>query len=311
VLNCPVCDSPTQHQRLLCPTSFNYGSEHSLQECLDCETTYFQPSPTLNQLGTFYLAESYEFSRRSQEHRARVIVKKHLRTLNQGAFLDIGCGTGYLLNEIRARTNWSVYGVELSPRACDFAKDKLNLNTVINADLAAAKYQDNFFDVLHISEVLEHVPSPVEFLHECRRIIKPEGIMLLSLPNGQSDRQGLLDFWQANSKPPGHASGHIYFFSPASLRVLFVKTGFEILSSQTYAFKQGLRSLGLFPKRRGWAAMHQPRSVLEARNKDEIRVSSEKHSQLYYQVKYGLRDLMAVPGLHRIGHAFRLVIRPI
>ena len=311
MLKCPICNSLVHRQRFLCPASFNYGAEHVLQECLDCGVTYFQPPPTLDQLNTFYLVEGYEFSRHSQEHRARVIVRKHLRTTSQGAFLDIGCGTGYLLNEVRARTNWSVFGVELSPRACEFAKNSLKLDTIINSDLAGAQFKDGSFDVLHISEVLEHVPSPLSFLTECRRIIKPDGTLLLSLPNGQSDRQGLLDFWKENAKPPGHASGHIYFFSSKSLRVLLAKTGFEIVSSQTYAFKQGLRSLGLFPKRKGGSGMYQPRSTVEKENKKVVENPGAKHSDAYFRIRYGLRDLVSIPGMHRPGHAFRLVVRPV
>jgi 2-polyprenyl-3-methyl-5-hydroxy-6-metoxy-1,4-benzoquinol methylase len=308
--SCPICNGPVSHQVRLCPASFNYGSNHELVECLKCGGTYFDPSPTLDQLRVFYSVEGYEFSRYSQEHRAQVIAKKYLKDNQSGNFLDIGCGTGYLLNEIKAKTDWKVYGVELSTKASDFARHTLKLESVSNTDLSGAEYPDNFFDILHVSEVLEHVPSPVEFMRECRRIIKPEGTMLLSLPNGRSDRQGLLDYWRSFAKPPCHASGHIYFFSQKSLYLLARDTGFEITGSKTYAFKQGLRSLGLFPKRKNGHEMYAPRLKPEVQTTAEISVAEPKHSELFYRTKYKIRDFVTVSGMLRVGHGFRLVLKP-
>lgn len=306
---CSICGSSGQSQNKLCPASFNYGALHDLVECKVCKTTYFYPPPTLKQLETFYSAEGYEFNRHSQEHRAREIVRKYFQA-DIGRFIDIGCGTGYLLSKIQSSTRWGVFGVELSGKACAFARDSLRLKNIANSDLASANYESNFFDIVHVSEVLEHVPDPVAFLKECRRILKPGGLFLLSLPNGESDRQGLIDYWSLNRKPPGHASGHIYFFSPASLEFLMELTGFKITQSESYAFKQGLRSLGLWPKRKGWMTLHEPRGKAEVVNQETISIEPDKHGEFYYKFKYGIRDLFTVKGMHRIGHAFRLALEP-
>lgn len=307
---CLICGSSGESQGKLCPASFNYGALHDLVECKVCSATYFYPPPTLKQLEVFYSTEGYEFNRHSQEYRAREIVKKYLQA-DTGRFLDVGCGTGYLVSKIRSSSHWEVFGVELSGKACAFARDSLGLENVLNSDLAGARYDRNFFDIVHVSEVLEHVPDPVAFLKECRRILKPTGLFLLSLPNGESDRQGLIDYWRLNRKPPGHASGHIYFFSPASLEFLIELTGFKLVKSESYAFKQGLRSLGLWPKRKGWTVLHEPRSELEVVNNETIVIEPDKHEEFYYKFKYGIRDLFRLDGMHRMGHAFRLVMEPV
>ena len=307
---CSICGSSGESQSKLCPASFNYGALHDLVECKVCNTTYFYPPPSFEQLEIFYSVEGYEFSRHSQEHRAREIVSKYFQ-VDTGRFIDVGCGTGYLLSKVKSSTHWDVFGVELSGKACAFARDSLGLENIVNSDLAGANYDSNFFDIVHVSEVLEHVPDPLAFLRECRRILKPNGLFLLSLPNGDSDRQGLIDYWRLNRRPPGHASGHIYFFSPASLRFLMEQSEFEVIHSESYAFKQGLRSLGLWPKRKGGMGLHEPRSRPEVINNETIVIEPDQRGEFYYKLKYGSRDLFRLKGMHRIAHAFRLVMKPL
>jgi hypothetical protein len=114
-----------------------------------------------------------------------------------------------------------------------------------------------------------------------------------------------------NRRPPGHASGHIYFFSPASLEFLMERSEFKIIHSESYAFKQGLRSLGLWPKRQGGMALHEPRSRPEVMNNESIVVEPDRRGEFYYKLKYGSRDLFRLKGMHRIAHAFRLVMKPL
>jgi 2-polyprenyl-3-methyl-5-hydroxy-6-metoxy-1,4-benzoquinol methylase len=305
---CPCCGSSAK-QLFLCPATFNYGSHHELLECGACSVSYFNPVPSLTNLTTFYSTHDYEFNPHSQAARARTISRGYLRHKPLGRFLDMGCATGFLLDAVQRETGWEVHGVELVEKAARFANTVLHLKNVLNLDLERARYPDAYFDVVHISEVLEHVPDPAALLRECRRILKPDGLFFLSLPNGTADRQGMIDYWRLYRRAPGHASGHIFFFSERSLSTLLSASGFKVVASSTYAFKQGLRSIGLFPKRRNWEGMFAPRTEAEVPNETEIQLPERKHSDFYYCVKYGLREKFKVCGLQRFGLGWHLVCK--
>jgi 2-polyprenyl-3-methyl-5-hydroxy-6-metoxy-1,4-benzoquinol methylase len=280
-----------------------------LRECQTCGSTFFVPEPAPESLNKFYSVGGYDFNPNSQNARARKIAKKFLLGQPKGRFLDVGCATGFLLAAIRNETGWDVHGVELSDKAADFARETLKLNCVLNKALEDASYPDAFFDVVHVSEVLEHVPNPQAFLKECRRVLKPGGLFFLSLPNGLADRQGLLDFWRLYRKPPGHGSGHIYFFSPDGLEAMFRATGFRVLETKTYAFKQGLRAMGLFPTRARWERLFQPRQAAEVPNKLKIEFPRQRYPEFYYKLKYGLREKLEISGLKRWGLGWHLVLQ--
>jgi len=307
---CPVCGCVAKSTDLL-PVVFNFGSKHHLRECSSCESSYFYPFPTLDDLIKFYSTHGYEFNRHSASHRASVIVRNHIGQSTSGRFLDVGCATGFLLKEVQTLTGWDVFGVELSEKAATFARVGLQLRNVRQCDLLAAEFSTGFFDIVHISEVLEHVPDPLALLRECRRIVNPNGTFLLSLPNGLADRQGLIDYWRLHQEAPGHGSGHIFFFSKSGLESLVGRAGFRIVGSETYAFKQGLRSLGLFPERRGWEGMFAPRRESEVANTSEITTPRDKHSAFYYRLKYGVRESLTVPGLQRFGLGWHVFLKPV
>lgn len=304
-----LCCGADSGQKILFPVTFEYGSKHELIDCGSCGTAYFFPQPQTENLRAFYSIHSYEFNPHSQAGRARRLVSDYLRNQRPGKFLDVGCATGFLLHAIRSEVGWEVHGVELVEKAVNFAKAKLKLTHVLNEDLEGAAYPSGFFDVVHISEVLEHVPDPLALLIECRRILKPGGLFFLSLPNGVADRQGMIDYWKLYKKPPGHASGHIFFFSAPGLRLLLRSAGFEVQESHTYAFKQGLRSMRLFPKRKKWEGMFESRVEPELPSELEIELPHQKHSDFFYRMKYGLRERIRVRGMRRFGLGWHLVLR--
>ncbi len=99
-----------------------------------------------------------------------------------GKLLEIGCSVGYLL-EIAKKEDFEVYGIELNSAAVEFANNMLGENVVKNKTLKEANFDDNFFDVVVMNHVLEHIPDIPEFLNEAHRILKIGGILVISVPN--------------------------------------------------------------------------------------------------------------------------------
>ena len=98
-----------------------------------------------------------------------------------GRLLDVGCSTGKFLYAMQQR-KWQVQGVELSAYAAERARQALGLN-VYTGTLIEAAYEDYSFDAITLWDVLEHVPDPQATLKEIYRILKPGGLLLLSMPN--------------------------------------------------------------------------------------------------------------------------------
>lgn len=305
---CPICLS-NKAKATLCKVSFTYNTEFDLSECPDCRVIYCNPIPTTEQFIDFYSIGGYEFNRWKQESKAGTYIKKLNKKQSSGRFLDIGCATGYMINKIAADSDWEVYGVELSKKPANFARNELQLNNVTHGDIFSANYADAFFDCINISDVLEHVPSPVAFLAECRRILKPDGMVFLGVPNGHNDSRGLIRYYQKYHEAGCHASGHIFFFQKETFNHLFKATGFEVCEVKTVGIKNGLRNIGVLPRRAGWQEFYRPHREKEVEIESEIPlVAKKKYPDFYYRYRYLKHGWFSLNGIHDFGLDLNFVL---
>ncbi len=100
-----------------------------------------------------------------------------------GRVLDYGCGTGVLFEAALARAS-SVVGVDLVLTAARLWRDKRGLNgvTLLSPEAASADVEPGSVDVIVAAEVLEHIDDPTEVLAFFRRVLRPGGKLLVSLP---------------------------------------------------------------------------------------------------------------------------------
>jgi len=96
--------------------------------------------------------------------------------------LDIGCYEG-TISELVARNSNEVYGVDFSDKALDIAKDK-GIN-VFRADIEKDElaFKDSFFDVIIVAEIIEHIFDMRAFFEKIKRVLKPNGYIILTTPN--------------------------------------------------------------------------------------------------------------------------------
>ena len=307
---CPVCLQSVE-PRFLCKVNLVYGTEYDLVECPQCGVIHFSPLPTVSQLEAFYSSTYYDFDRSREEGKGMAFARRLNRWKTKGKFLDVGCATGFFISGIRDHSGWEVYGTDFGESAVRFARETLNLE-VRQGDLSDAGFPDAMFDYVHVNNVLEHVLDPVSLLRECKRVLKPDGIFFLSVPNGYNDSLDLIDFYKAEKKPARSKSGHIFFFPAKTLLRLFNDHGLVIQKKKTYSLKRGLRNAGVLPRKRDW------KKDLFPRDKPEIAVSSnivlpdepKKHSDFYYRYRFVQGNLQMVPGLYDFGLDFLFILRP-
>jgi len=95
--------------------------------------------------------------------------------------LDVGCGQGHFL-KLAKDSGWKVEGAELAKSACEYARQKFGIE-IKNKDLKEALFPDAYFDVVTLWNVLDHLLDPLDTLKEIYRILKPEGILVIRVPN--------------------------------------------------------------------------------------------------------------------------------
>lgn len=95
--------------------------------------------------------------------------------------LDVGCGIGRLSRLMREKRKAVVTGLDFSPWACE--KLRADGFDAIVSSLPAIPFPDAHFDVAVATEVLEHLDEPEKTLREMARVIRPGGIIMISVPN--------------------------------------------------------------------------------------------------------------------------------
>lgn len=148
----------------------------------------------------------------------------------RGRLLDVGCGDGAFLMQAQRR-GWEVAGTEISPWAAAHAAATLGCK-VFCGELRDAAYPEAHFDAVTLWHVLEHVTAPRSLLEEVRRVLAPNGVLLLAVPN-RNDRVMQAAYLLAKRRRPRLFSRHdrephLFHFSASSLRGLLAATGFAV-----------------------------------------------------------------------------------
>jgi 2-polyprenyl-3-methyl-5-hydroxy-6-metoxy-1,4-benzoquinol methylase len=221
-LCCPLCggtDTSLRYQKSTLP----------IRQCA-CGMVFLYPPPNNEQLLEIYQADYYQswgISGDDEATRAMKLgtFKRRIQQLSgliaPGKVLDVGCATGFFL-EVAFASGWEVYGVELSEYAAELARRRFGERIFIGT-LEQAQYSDGNFDLITLSDLLEHVPDLRSFLLEVRRVLRPGGILMIVTPNVASLTAQLM-----RSRWSHYKREHLFYFSPDTIMRLLRESGFTI-----------------------------------------------------------------------------------
>ena len=152
-----------------------------------------------------------------------------LHARDRGKLLDVGCGNGQFLAWM-SRLGWEGVGVDPDGDAVRIAKERFRV-TAFEGTIESVRFSENFFDVVTMHHVLEHVSDPIKTLAECHRVLRPGGKLVIVTPNAASLASRLMGTAWRGWEPPRH----LFIFSQRALREVVIRSGFTVCELHTLA----------------------------------------------------------------------------
>ena len=196
-----------------------------LVRCNRCGLQYLDPRPRADVILEGYSEGSDEnfvsqvAGRERTSERCLDVIERHAG--RRGRILDIGTAAGSFLHVARRR-GWQVAGCEPNRWLCDWARENYGLSVHPGTLVDMPDTRAAGFDVVTLWDVLEHLADPRATLAECRRLLKPGGILVVNYPDVGS--------WIARLMGRRWVfllSVHLYYFTPATIERLLDDTGFD------------------------------------------------------------------------------------
>ena len=157
-----------------------------------------------------------------------------------GAWLDVGCGSGLVLQAAKKRGHWELSGVEPVKEMARYTSDNLNI-PVFPSTFEEYPVQDNAFDVISMWDVLEHLAEPFNAIEKVSRLLKPDGVFAFSTPNLSAlDRKIFRDSWLGYDLPR-----HLHLFPDELLRNSLKDNGLTVTNRFCFTGSYGTFFLDL------------------------------------------------------------------
>ncbi|NWG12709.1 MAG: class I SAM-dependent methyltransferase [Acidobacteria bacterium] len=159
------------------------------------------------------------------------------RGLQSASLLDIGCGIGTFIY-LTSRRGYRVYGMDVSSTAVRLARDLYGLEAR-QGDIGSDAWAGHKFDFVSMFHVLEHLPDAAVAIEYASSLLKPEGSLIVQVPNVDSLQATLFGLrWYGLDVPR-----HLINFSPAGLNLLLERTGFRVTRAARFSLRDNPAAL--------------------------------------------------------------------
>lgn len=252
---CPLCGSDAS--QVVCDCSNVPPSPHQntlpglIHRCTSCQFLYKETTQhSLDALEEIYqftvedvsdyfdpVLKGYDLESAEMRLYSRVLEALRHRigptTDGEQRLLDVGCGTGALLDRSRA-FGFTPYGVELNPHCAEYAREAFGL-PVVAGELSLKHFEPQSFDAITMMDLIEHVPDPLTLLNTAWQLLKPGGLLAVYTPNHRSIiAQSALALCRATGGrlcTPAYTlfgTMHVCFFDHQTLSTALQRTGYTI-----------------------------------------------------------------------------------
>lgn len=192
--------------------------------------------------------------------RIELLRQKHQREKSDIRILDVGCGNGVQMTFPLGAQGYAVTGIDVHEPSIEYARRENPFKNVeflkVGIENLKSALFERVFDVIILSDILEHVPDPEKLLRDVHAMLAHNGIILISIPNGLGPfeienfilrKTGALAFGRRLLKkgsdiPYNHESGHIQFFSKNRFAAILKNAGFSMSDFRKGCFLGGAGS---------------------------------------------------------------------
>lgn len=289
LFKCPVCESNSLSIALSAKDYFFTQETFQIMKCNSCEFLFTNPRPNSAELNRYYQTDEY-LSHATTKKTVLSVIYSILRNVSikrkysliskikfKGKILDIGCGTGEVLNYFN-RKGWETLGIEPAENPRNFAVTNYGLSVFDESQLN--NLQTASFDITTMWHVLEHVSDLNERISQVKRILKNDGTLIIAVPNSKSwDAGHYKNFWAAWDLPR-----HLYHFSTISMTNLMNKHSLSI--EKIHPMKFDSYYVSMLSEKYQSGKTNYIKSVLNGfRSNISAKNHSEDYSSLIFQVK--------------------------
>lgn len=222
---CPLCNS--RHIKL-----FDYDFKGiEIYNCSECDSKFMNPPYS----DKYYRYIYDKYTNPSEITEIDTIwSKEHLNShdnhfqkiedfIGPGKVLAFGCGNGLEI-QIALNRNWIVHGFDIDKKCTDELKQKYKV-TMYTGDFFNLNLPNSTYDCIYLDQVLEHLKNPADYLNEFKRLLKPDGILFMALPNItsiSSTWKTILGKFGLKKQRGKHYDTwhHLFYFAPRSFSKL-------------------------------------------------------------------------------------------
>ena len=220
------------------------NEEFSVVECVGCRLIRLHPLPTPAELGKYY-PKLYWFkpaettAAHLEERYRRLVLGDHVRFVRralrdseeEGVVLDVGCGGGLFLRMLGEHGHPTI-GLDFSIDAASVAWRQNGVPTVC-ASLSKAPLAPGSCAAITMFHVLEHLYDPVSYIEAAHKLLKPDGRLIIQVPNASSWQFLLFGKnWNGVDVPR-----HLINFRQRDMDALLDACGFEVLRHKHFSLR--------------------------------------------------------------------------
>jgi 2-polyprenyl-3-methyl-5-hydroxy-6-metoxy-1,4-benzoquinol methylase len=227
----------------------------AVYECSGCTLRYLDPCLDPVSMSAVYESDNqlmrlhdfhegyYDYGNLNEKSKTADDFKQALKLIephvtskkSERLILDVGCGNGFFLALAR-EAGWQVEGIDSSRKNAELALSKFSLSVKVG-DLNSIENTEKRYDVISFWDVMEHLPNPSQIIQKASRMLKPNGLILVGLPNDRSFLSFLslglfrLSFGSIRKGiKMTYFLEHVSYYHLGSLRELFKRNGFSLKS---------------------------------------------------------------------------------
>lgn len=220
---CPLC----RENKLILLSQQN---KRSIFKCINCylifsNTQNINPENPKQWCNQYLSEEKYLISR--FQKRLKIIEKY----ASQGKILDIGCAAGFFL-KLANKQGWETYGIDTCEKILKICHSENASSKIFLGSLNEVKFPESSFDVVVVFDTLEHISDISDFLWTLKGVIKPEGLLAISVP----DQGGIISRISGKHWFDYKKSQHLYFFNLNSLQQILKRMGFKVIFRKKEVF---------------------------------------------------------------------------